>query len=259
MRVGTYNFKLRSPRSTGAKRMKGGIRFPDLTEIDMIVFDVDGTLMDRSGMPAGLIGLIKEIEKSGITVSLASGRTLPNLTPIHQALGLSGFIVAENGGILWDGPQKRGIEQMANGKRCRDAIEWLATEMEEINPEGIESNRWRETEWCVSGPYNVDRMRSLLAGSEWSDLRVVGTGFAIHVTERGVNKRSALEIQLSRRGVVSNRVLSCGDALNDVPMFNLTGYSVAVDGTIAEVRNAADSVTREKGPQGVIDMLELLL
>ena len=44
-------------------------------------------------------------------------------------------------------------------------------------------------------------MRTLLADSEWSDLRVVGTGFAIHVTERGVNKRSALEIQLSRRGI----------------------------------------------------------
>ena len=239
--------------------MKGGIEVPNLTDIDMIVFDVDGTLMDRSGMPEGLIGLVKGIEKNGVSVSLASGRTLPNLTPIHQALGLTGFIVAENGGILWDGPRKRGIEPMANGKRCRDAIEWLAGKMVEIDPAGIESNRWRETEWCVSGPYDVDRMRALLANSEWSDLRVVGTGFAIHITERGVNKRSALEIQLSRRGIDPSRVLSCGDALNDVSMFNLTGYSVAVDGTIAEVFDAAGSVTQKKGPLGVIEMLELLL
>ena len=254
-----YNFKLRSPRDIRARHMKSGIRIPNLTDIDMIVFDVDGTLMDRSGMPEGLIGLVKEIEKNGISVSLASGRTLPNLTPVHQALGLSGFIVAENGGILWDGPQKRGIEPIADGKRCRDAIEWLAGKMGEIDPAGIESNRWRETEWCVSGPYDVDRMRALLADSEWSDLRVVGTGFAIHVTERGVNKRSALEIQLSRRGIDPSRVLSCGDALNDVSMFNLTGYSVAVDGAIAEVLDAADSVTQNKGPMGVIEMLEFLL
>ena len=239
--------------------MKGGIEVPNLTDSDMIVFDVDGTLMDRSGMPEGLVGLVKEIEKNGVSVSLASGRTLPNLTPIHQALGLTGFIVAENGGILWDGPRKRGIEPMANGKRCRDAIEWLAGKMVEIDPAGIESNRWRETEWCVSGPYDVGRMRALLADSEWSDLRVVGTGFAIHVTERDVNKRSALEIQLSRRGIDPSRVLSCGDALNDVSMFNLTGYSVAVDGTIAEVFDAAGSVTQKKGPLGVIEMLELLL
>ena len=105
----------------------------------------------------------------------------------------------------------------------------------------------------------MDRMRALLANSEWSDLRVVGTGFAIHITERGVNKRSALEIQLSRRGIDPSRVLSCGDALNDVSMFNLTGYSVAVNGTIAEVRDAAGSVTQKEGPLGVIEMLELLL
>ena len=175
---GMYNFKLRSTGDIHTRRMKGGIEIPNLTDIDMIVFDVDGTLMDRSGMPEGLIGLVKEIEKNGVSVSLASGRTLPNLTPVHQALGLSGFIVAENGGILWDGPRKRGIEPMANGKRCRDAIEWLASKMGEIDPAGIESNRWRETEWCVSGPYDVDRMRALLADSEWSDLRVGGTGFA---------------------------------------------------------------------------------
>ena len=256
---GMYNFKLRSTGDIHTRRMNGGIEIPNLTDIDMIVFDVDGTLMDRSGMPEGLVGLVKEIEKNGVSVSLASGRTLPNLTPIHQALGLTGFIVAENGGILWDGPRKRGIEPMANGERCRDAIEWLAGKMVEIDPAGIESNRWRETEWCVSGPYDVDRMRALLADSEWSDLRVVGTGFAIHVTERDVNKRSALEIQLSRRGIDPSRVLSCGDALNDVSMFNLTGYSVAVDGTIAEVFDAAGSVTQKKGPLGVIEMLELLL
>ena len=259
MRAGTYNFKLRAVMDIPARPMKNGIKIPNLTDIDMIVFDVDGTLMDRSGMPEGLIGLVKQIERRGVSVSLASGRTLPNLTPVHQALGLSGFIVAENGGILWDGPQQRGIETMADGERCRDAIDWLAGKMQEIDPEGIESNRWRETEWCVSGPYDVNRMRTLLAESEWSDLRVVGTGFAIHVTERGVNKRSALEIQLSRRGIDPSRVLSCGDALNDVPMFNLTGYSVAVDGAIDEVRNAADSVTQKKGPLGVIEMLELLL
>ena len=178
--------------------MKDGIKIPNLTDIDMIVFDVDGTLMDRSGMPEGLIGLVKGIEKNGVSVSLASGRTLPNLTPVHQALGLSGFIVAENGGILWDGPRKRGIEPMANGKRCRDAIEWLAGKMGEIDPEGIESNRWRETEWCVSGPYDVDRMRALLANSEWSDLRVVGTGFAIHITCLLYTSPSPRDATLSR-------------------------------------------------------------
>ena len=71
--------------------------------------------------------------------------------------------------------------------------------------------------------------------------------------------KNGMERNMLRRGIDPSEVLSCGDALNDVPMFNLTGYSVAVDGTIAEVRDAADSVTQKKGPLGVIEMLELLL
>ena len=58
--------------------------------------------MDRDGMPPGMVGLMKETESRGDAISLASGRTLPNLTNT-SALGLSGFIIAENGGVLWDG------------------------------------------------------------------------------------------------------------------------------------------------------------
>ena len=73
---------------------------PEELDIDMIVFDVDGTLLDFRGFHPELIPLIRQLEERGIIVSLASGRTLPNITPIRQALGISGFIVAENGGVV---------------------------------------------------------------------------------------------------------------------------------------------------------------
>ena len=38
---------------------------PSIEDIDMIVFDVDGTLMDRDGMPPGMVGLMKETESRG--------------------------------------------------------------------------------------------------------------------------------------------------------------------------------------------------
>ena len=136
---------------------------PSIEDIDMIVFDVDGTLMDRDGMPPGMVGLMKETESRGVTISLASGRTLPNLTPIHQALGLSGFIIAENGGVLWDGPKGQKIELRANGDRCRESIEWIATQMPEIDPLGIESNRWRK----LNGVYQ-DLMTSMQSENCWN-------------------------------------------------------------------------------------------
>ena len=51
---------------------------PDDIEIDMVVFDVDGTLLDFSGLHPELIPLVRQLEESGVVVSLASGRALPN-------------------------------------------------------------------------------------------------------------------------------------------------------------------------------------
>ena len=63
-------------------------------------------------------------------MSLASGRTLPNVTPIKQSLGVSGFIVAENGGMVWDSGEGREIVALADGSRARAAAEWLGTQIE---------------------------------------------------------------------------------------------------------------------------------
>ena len=59
------------------------VELPKDCEWDMIVLDIDGTLLDRQGIIPEMIYLVRELEKKGMVVSLASGRTLPNITPIH--------------------------------------------------------------------------------------------------------------------------------------------------------------------------------
>ena len=78
------------------------VELPESPDWEMIVFDVDGTLLDRDGFHDDLVSLARRVDSEVMTVSLASGRTLPNVTPIRQSLGVSGFIVAENGGMVWD-------------------------------------------------------------------------------------------------------------------------------------------------------------
>ena len=235
----------------------GGL--PDDLEIDMLVFDIDGTLLDSSGFHPDLIPLIREVEERGVTVSLASGRALPNITPIRQALGVSGFIVAENGGVVWDSPEGHELQILADGSRPLQAAQWLATQIEGFDAKGIESNRWRETEWCMLETKQEKLMRSLLSQTEWSDLVVVSTGFAIHITCPGSDKEAGLRVALEQRGVAASRVLSCGDALNDVPMFRYCGYSVAVNSSLSEVVEAADYLTVSHGIEGTAELLKALL
>ena len=78
------------------------VEIPDANNWDMIIFDVDGTLLDREGFHEDLVKLARRVDREVMPISLASGRTLPNVTPIMQAIGASGFIVAENGGMVWD-------------------------------------------------------------------------------------------------------------------------------------------------------------
>ncbi len=225
----------------------------------MVVFDVDGTLLDRDGFHEELVTLARRVDRDVMPVSLASGRTLPNVTPIMQAIGCSGFIVAENGGMVWDSIEGHEIRSLSDGSRAKDAAEWLATKIEGLDPRGIESNRWRETEWCLSETDSFDLMKTLIADSEWSDLEVVSTGFAVHIASPGLNKALGLSIALQQRGIDPKRVIACGDAPNDLPMFDLVGFSVAVSDIYQGVVSSADTITEQKGKSGSIELLKALL
>ena len=231
----------------------------DNLEIDMVVFDIDGTLLDFSGLHPELIPLVRRLEERGVIVSLASGRALPNITPIRQALGVSGFIVAENGGVVWDSSEGHEIRVLADGSRPKKAAQWLATQIEGFDVEGIESNRWRETEWCMIETGMEHQMRELLSQTEWSDLLVVSTGFAIHITCPGIDKEAGLRVALNQRGINPRRVLSCGDGLNVISMFGYCGYSVAVNSSLSEVVEAADFLTESDGLEGTVELLKALL
>ena len=234
------------------------VELPEDCEWDMIVLDIDGTILDREGIIPEMIHLVRELERSGMTVSLASGRTLPNITPIHQSLGISGFIVGENGGMVWDSSRGHEIRVLADGSRPREAARWLGTQIEGLNPEGIESNRWRETEWCLIEIEDWEEVRDAIASSEWSDISVIPTGFAVHLTIPGHDKASGLRVAFDQRGIDPSRVIACGDAPNDIPMFDLVGFSVSVSRNYDEVVKAADLVTDAHGKEGSLELLKAL-
>ncbi len=233
--------------------------FLEGTDWEMVVFDIDGTLMDFEGFDPNMIPLIRKLEDLGLIVSLASGRTLPNITPIMQSLNLSGFIIAENGGIVWDSVKGHEIRVLADGSRAKKAAEWLSTKIDGFDPKGIESNRWRETEWCLRPEEDYNRMCELLSDSKWDDLLVVKTGFAIHIISSKIDKSVGLELALRQREIKPSKIIACGDGPNDIPMFEIAGFSVAIDKRFDEVIEAADYNTIANGKNGTIEFLENLI
>ena len=77
---------------------------------------------------------------------------------------------------------------------------------------------------------DLDAVNNWVSNSEYSDLAVVKTGFAIHLMEPHLSKGEGLKVALEKMGLTPEDVLAVGDAPNDIPMFQLDGHSVAVGG-----------------------------
>ena len=62
-----------------------------------------------------------------------------------------------------------------------------------------------------------------------------------------------------QRGVDPERVLVCGDAPNDISMFELCGFSVAVNDEREDVVDAADCLTAARGIEGSLEFLKAVI
>ncbi|MDP6234260.1 MAG: phosphoglycolate phosphatase [Candidatus Poseidoniaceae archaeon] len=205
----------------------------------IVAVDIDGTLTDtKKQLNTRALDALKRLEEHGIPVILATGNVRAITYGLWRFLKLTGPICCENGGVLWHPSFERPMLQ-ANGEEARQAAEWLSTVME-LDPEGIESNQWRESEWCLNPDENLELIRHHLAQSDWSHLIALRTGFAIHLMEPHLSKGNGLEILFNHMGWSLEDMLCVGDAPNDLSMFEKAGWSIAVKGAFDSVMQAAD-------------------
>jgi N-acylneuraminate cytidylyltransferase len=75
-------------------------------------------------------------------------------------------------------------------------------------------------------------------------------------TAKGQRLRELLE----QRGIQAGHVVFVGNDVNDLPCFEIAGWSVAVADAFPEVRRAADFVLSRGGGQGAVrEVCELIL
>lgn len=224
---------------TPPRRAEGMEWLPKDWHPKFVAVDIDGTLTDdKKQLNTRALDALRRLEDAGIPVILATGNVRAITYGLWRFLKLTGPICCENGGVLWHPSFDEPIFQ-ADGSEAKRAAEWLSTVMP-IDAKGIESNQWRESEWCLEPNEDLEQIRTRLSGSEWSHLSALRTGFAIHLMEPHLSKGSGLEIILDRMGWSKEDMLCVGDAPNDLSMFETAHWSVAVKGAFDSVSDAAD-------------------
>jgi len=224
-----------------------------------VAVDIDGTLTDENKcLHTGAILSLRRIEENGIPVILCTGNVRAITYGLWRFLQLSGPMVSENGGVVWHPTWEEPIIR-AEGSRARQAADWLATRIDGLDPNGIESNAWRESEWCLRISEDDIRIKEELAQSEWDDLLVVRTGFAIHLTEPHLTKGEGLQLALDKLDICPGDVLAIGDAPNDIPMFELVKHSVAVGESFPDLQQIASVNSPYKRGDTFIPLVDEIL
>ncbi len=215
-----------------------------------IVADIDGTITCEKRELH--LGAMKKIRSLKVPVVLATGNTLCYARTASRLIGLNGAVIAENGGavtIRFDlqGTFEESLEE------CEKAYSFLSDyfKLTKLDP------LYRKTEIALRRDFDLEKARNLLK-SQNLDVEMVDTKYAIHLKSTKINKGFGLKKLASMMGLKSKDFVAIGDSENDVEMFEVSGFGIAVGNGDKIIKEAADYVTEASFGDGTVEALEFL-
>jgi phosphoglycolate phosphatase (TIGR01487 family) len=220
-----------------------------------VVTDVDGTLTDGDRrLDLTAMRWVRRLEAHHIPVVLATGNVLPIALAFHRSLGLTGPVVAENGGLLYSkvGGAPR-IERLADPRVALRAYRVLRSAGLPVRR--LLTDRWRESEVALEPTVPLSDIRRVLRARSVR-VEATGTGYATHLMERGTGKLPALRRALAPMGIRVDECVVLGDGDNDAPMLRAAGFGVSFATGSHLARRAARFVAPSGFGMGFVEGLK---
>ena len=250
-----------------------------------VAFDLDDTLLrDDISISEYTVDTLRAMRGAGMAVIPASGRATLSMLPYVEQLGCVSMYIACNGAEIWDGETHRllhsetfstelGKEIAAFGKEHGSYAQTYEGDCFYFSERSIWADRYASTS-LLRGVYvgdlaefiNEPRNKILMMDEEEkiaSMLKEARVRFAgrvsvtcskpyflefnpIHAT-----KGIALEAVAERLGIRAKDIIAFGDSLNDQPMLQASGWSVAVKNGRKELHELCDAVCGTNQEDGV--------
>jgi Cof subfamily protein (haloacid dehalogenase superfamily) len=263
-----------------------------LGKLQAIVADLDGTLLNsRKQITERSMNALLACQAAGVELVVATARPprsvrllCPEVLPLAQMIYYNGALTVLRDSQAEDGIHMEGrlIEQVYKymQKNHPDVTVTIETgdqmyvnrplldyEKEALGfPPGAELPEVTD----IARFFESGAAKLLLTGFEpfapFADrfrgsLNVVRTdnGTLVQLMSAGTTKAAALERLLAPMGITLTDTVCFGDDYNDVPLFELCGYPVAMGNAIDALKQLAWRVTGTNDEDGVAVMLEQLL
>jgi Cof subfamily protein (haloacid dehalogenase superfamily) len=261
--------------------------------IRLVVSDVDGTLVqpDKSLAPS-TVAAAGRLRDAGIPLGIVSARPPRGMLWISDQLGLAGLLAGFNGGTIMQPDGTMVAQHTVPPDAVRTALSLFASA-------GVHAWLFTADEWLVLDPLgpHVDHERHtvrfeervvdsfapyveqagkvvgvtddfpLLARLETELQGLLGDNanakrsqsYYLDVTHKAANKGEAVRALAAHLGVALSDVAVLGDMENDVPMFEVAGFAIAMGNASPAVQARAAAVTGANSDDGWAQAIDRLI
>lgn len=241
--------------------------------IKAIIFDLDGTAIpnEKGGMPSQrLINTISKAQQK-VKVSAATGRPLYNSLHILKALKITSPCVIAGGTQIVDPVTEETLwKKELSAEQVQEIVSvampypyevWISNQLEAspakkdiiIQPEQVIFIMTVTNEDAKNIMQKLAYIQDITAHEvvSWTPNHI-----DIHITHKDATKRHALEELLRIENIDKKNVMVVGDANNDLPLFEVAGYRVAMGNGSDRLKKAADYVTDSVENDGLAKAIE---
>lgn len=256
-------------------------------QIKLIVFDVDGTLIDdNKNISPRTVSVLHELQQKDVSISLATGKTFPSVEDLVKLLNLKVPIILSNGALVQQPNSEMVFSELLPGDvvtELFDVSESCSADLVLYTPDHI---------FAIKETFNTDQMKALFkerieAIGAWPavqahlsqvckaifvnrldipminrlkaklqktfDGRVTFSAAiqnSIEIMPFGISKKTGLVRLAGELHVAMDEIMVFGDQMNDLDIFEQAGIGVAVGNAVDEVKAIADYVVGSNNEDG---------
>ena len=228
--------------------------------IEAIAVDIDGTITDDTRkICISAIEALRKAEKAGIPTIIVTGNVVNYAYAAEVLIGCSGGIVCENGGVVFkEGENNNAVETLVERDFVTSAESHLKEKLgEKFDIHASHDNMYRLTETVFYKTLAREDLEEALRDFEYLDeLEIYDSGFALHVTDKRVNKGTSLKYLCERNGINMKNVMAIGDSQNDEDFLKQVGYRIAVGNAEDKLKEISTYTCEKKYGDGVAEAIE---
>jgi Cof subfamily protein (haloacid dehalogenase superfamily) len=255
----------------------------------IVVVDLDGTLLDNEHLISEKTKkVIRGLAGRSVAFILASGRPFCSMLPYAEELQLKLPLIAVNGALIKAVANEnfckttfipgKLAEQVINFGREHHGNLTIYGEAENYAFDRASAQRQLELErikvkvidefnpeikvfkivFYASPEVNREMAQTIRKRFGAQVYITQSDGIYLEIMNQGVSKGNALRHLLAELKISRDEVVVFGNGLNDLSMFSVAGFAVAMGNSPDEVKQKADFVTKSNVEDGVAYALQML-